>query len=1019
MHWGHWFVSEGLLPHGFCYQWRPALILLHAISDALIALAYFSIPVALIHLVRRKRNIPFDWMFVCFGIFIAACGSTHLLEVLTLWVPAYWLAGVVKAVTAAASLSTAVLLVRFSPNILSIPSPEEMRAANEELERQTTALRQSEERFRLMAENIQEIFWLVDPQTLGVVYVSPAFEKICGRAVSSLYLDPVSYRTLIHSDDAGRVLDALAELGSTGHLDEEFRIVCPEIKWVHVNGFTAKDATGKVVALVGTVREITLRKTMEIELLESEDRYRDLVEHSHNLICIHDLQGRFLSMNERPARILGYSRDELLHTPMKNFIPPEAQPLFEQYLTKIQKDGVATGLLCVMTKSGERRIWEYRNTLRTKGVATPVVRGIAHDVTDQKRTEKALRTSEEKFAKAFRSSPNVMCISSLTEGRFIEVNGAFERHSGFTREEVIGHTAIELGLWVQCNWGGEVIDRGKLIERIRKEGRVENVEVQFRTKSGQVILTLLSVEAIELGGEQCLLTVGQDITAQKAAEEALRHSEANYRSLFLRAPCGIYRVAPDGRFMDVNDALVEMLGYESAGELLSKNLESDIYEHSTERCRLLETMKGQDTLKGVEVRWRRKDRSPLLVRASTRVVRNESEQVVCFETTVEDITLEEQFRQVQKMEALALLTGGIAHDFNNILAAVFGFGELVWRTLEQSDPRKAQVQSIIDAAYQGRSLTGALLALSNDEALPVYPLNVDAEIRQTRDTVGRLIGEHIDVRVQLGCGSQKVLGERGAFFRIILNLAVNARDAMPKGGRLTIKTQAADVRANDARYRGLPFGSYVVLSVTDTGCGMDKALQERIFEPFFTTKATKRGSGLGLNAVRSIVDQCSGHIRVWSEVGKGTTFTIYFPVVEKSHSILETVAEACQQDAEGGLIMIVEDDHRVREVLRCQLEDCGYQVLAEATPAAAISDCESLGPTLKLLITDVVMPDLNGPDLAQRLRERWPGLKVLFTTGNAPAEILPADALGEGSELLRKPWTVQELGSTIRHLLAS
>ncbi len=409
----------------------------------------------------------------------------------------------------------------------------------------------------------------------------------------------------------------------------------------------------------------------------------------------------------------------------------------------------------------------------------------------------------------------------------------------------------------------------------------------------------------------------------------------------------------------------------------------------------------------------------LLVRASTRAVRNESGQVVCFETTVEDITFEEQFRQVQKMEALALMSGGIAHDFNNILTAILGFGELVSRALGPTDPRKAQVQSIVDAALQGRSLTGTLLALSNNEALPVYPLNVDAEIRQARDTVCRLIGEHIDVRPHLDCKSQKVVGERGALLRIILNLAANARDAMPKGGQLTIDTFAADVRADDARHKGVPCGSYVVLSVTDTGCGMDKPLQERIFEPFFTTKTTSRGTGLGLYAVRTIVDQCSGHIQVRSEVGRGTTFTIYFPVVEMSHTILETIPEAYRQDAEGELIMIVEDDHRVREVLRCQLEDYGYRVLSEATPSAAISDSEGLGPELKLLITDVVMPELNGPDLAQRLKKGRPNLKVLFTTGNAPAEILPANALGEGSELLRKPWTVQELGSTIRHLLTS
>src|SRR6202790_411354 len=1263
----HWATSEGLMPRGFCYQWKPALIWLHAVSDFLIAVSYFSIPLALVRLARRKHNLPFDWMFVCFGIFIAACGITHLLEVATLWITAYWLSGGVKAITAAASLSTGALLVRFSPKILSIPSPEELRVANEELRkysqnlleqgvlidlsqdaiivrhfggeigswnrgaevlygwkkdevigrsthellqtefpmplneieqevqaagfwtgevrhrrrdgRQVIAssrwvlcedsngacarimetntditdqrqaeekLKRSEVRFRQMAENIKEIFWLLDPQTLEVVYVSPAFEDLCERPVSALYSDPTLYRTLIHPQDAARVRDVLAKLESTNRLDEEFRIICPSgaTKWVHVHGFAAKDAAGEVVALVGTARDITSHRKMEAALRESEDRYRDLVEHSQDLICTHDLQGQLLSINERPARILGYSPAEILDTPMKEFLPPEAQPPFDEYLVKIRKDGFATGLLCVLSKSGERRIWEYRNTLRTEGVRTPIVRGIAHDVTDQKRAEKALRSSEEKFskafmsspidiaistlaegrfvdvneaferqmefsrdevightslelgmwvdpglrfqivgelqrgtrvknyevqfrtksgdirtkrysaelieisgeqcllgvgedvteirsaekklqlseekfAKAFRSSPNVMCISSLAEGRIIEVNAAFERHSGFAREDAIGHTAMELGLWVQVNWNGDPMDREKLIERILKCGRAQNLEVQFRRKSGRPMLMMLSLEVIELRREQCLLTVGQDITAQKGAEHALRQSEANYRSLFQSAPCGIFRAAPDGTFLDVNDALVEMLGYESAGELLSKNLENDIYEHSTERSHILETMLRHHTLKGVKIRWRRKDGSPLLVRASTRALRGESREVVRFETTVEDITLEEQFRQVQKMESLALLTGGIAHDFNNILAGVLGFGELLLRTLGQTDPRKAQVQSIVDAAFQGRSLTGQLLALIYDDALRVYPLNIDAEIRQTHDTVRRLIGEHIDVRTNLNCSSQKVLGERGALLRIILNLAVNARDAMPKGGRLRIRTLAAEVRADDTRHQGIPGGSYVVLSVSDTGCGMDKALQQRIFEPFLTTKAASMGTGLGLYAVRSIVRQCTGHIRIRSEVGCGSTFTIYFPIVEMSHPTLETVPEAHRRDTDGELIMIVEDDDRVREVLRLQLEDYGYRVLSEATPAAAISDSEALGQELKLLITDVVMPELNGPDLAQRLGQGRPNLKVLFTTGNAPAQILSAGALREGFELLRKPWTAQELGSTIWHLLAS
>ena len=513
------FSSHDLLPHGFCYQWKPALIWLHAMSDILIALAYFLIPLALIYFVRRRLDLPFSWMFVCFGVFIAACGATHVMEVWTLWVPAYWLAGGVKVITAIASVPTALFLVNLMPKLLSLPSPHEMTAANEELSRRAAALSKTEERFRQMADNIQEIFWILDPQTKEVSYVSPAFEQICELPLDSLYSNPTSYRELIHHQDRPRVLAELEKLESTNRFDEEFRIVCPSgaVKWIRAIGFTAKDPAGTVTTLVGTAQEITARKELEVVTRESEDRYRDLVEHSTDLICTHDLEGRLLSVNELPAKLLGYSREELLNKPMRDFLLPDARAQFDQSLLDIQKHGFVKGLMVVLTKTGERRIWEYHNTLRTDGVTAPVVRGIAHDITDQRRVEKALRLSEEKFSKAFRCSPTILWISTLQEGRVLEVNEAFERHSGYTRDEIVGHTKLELGLWFDLR------ERETLTDIVRRQGNARDQEVRLRTKSGQVVVILLSVESVELHGQQCLLTVGQDITERKRAEEELQH----------------------------------------------------------------------------------------------------------------------------------------------------------------------------------------------------------------------------------------------------------------------------------------------------------------------------------------------------------------------------------------------------------------------------------------------------------------------------------------------------------------
>ena len=517
----HWLSSNGLMPHGFCYQWKPALIWLHAGSDTLIALAYFSIPVALIHLVRKKRDIPFSWMFVCFGVFIAACGATHLMEVWTLWVPSYWFSGGIKVITAVASIPTAISLVRLVPQALNLPNPEAMRAANEELLRQDVSLKKSEERFRQMAGNIQEIFWTMNPETKETTYVSPAFEQICELPVDALYSNPTSYRELIHPEDRQRVLTALEKLENSNRFEEEFRIVCPSgaTKWLRAIGFNARDSGGVIQTIVGTVQEITARKEMEVVLRESEDRYRDLVEHSSDLICTHDLEGRLLSVNELPVKLLGYTREELLNKPMREFLLPEARAQFDQALLNIKKEGFVKGTMVVLTKTGERRIWEYHNTLRTDGVSAPIVRGVAHDVTDQRRIEKALRLSEEKFSKAFLASPYAIVISTIKEGRLIEVNDSFLRIMEFSREESIGHTSFDLGIWTGPS------DRDEILVELANTGRVKSRQVAFLTKSGKQLEVNYSAEAIELGGHRCLLSVCEDITDRKRADERLREYE--------------------------------------------------------------------------------------------------------------------------------------------------------------------------------------------------------------------------------------------------------------------------------------------------------------------------------------------------------------------------------------------------------------------------------------------------------------------------------------------------------------
>lgn len=641
------FSSRDLLPHGLGYQWKPALIRLLAISDSLIALAYFLILVALIYFVRKRRDFPFRWMFVCFAVFIAARGATHVLEVWTLWVPSYWLLGGVKVITAIASVPTAIFVFRLLPKVFSLPGPQEMRAANEELHRHAAALKKTEERFRQMADNIQEIFWILDPQTKEVSYASPAFEQICELPLDSLYANPTSYRELIHPQDRPRVLAELDKLEARNRLDEEFRIVCPSgtVKWIRAIGFTAKDSAGNVTTLVGTAQEITARKEMEIVLRESEDRYRDLVEHSTDLICTHNLEGRLLSVNELPVRLLGYSREELLNMPMRDFLLPEARAQFDQSLLDIQKDGFVKGLMVVLTKTGERRVWEYHNTLRTDGVTAPVVRGIAHDITDQRRAEKAMRLSEEKFAKAFQSSPVEILITTLDEGRLLDVNESFERNSGFTRDEAMGRTTIDLGQWAKPE------ERAAIVEQIKKNGRVRSLAMQSRTKSGETRTKLYSAEPIVIGGKQCLLVVCEDITLRKKMEEELRLSEEKFSKAFRCSPTIVsISTLQEGRFLEANEAFERHSGYVRDEIIGHTALELGLWIDLREREILVDTVRRHGNARNQEVRFRTKSGQVVVILLSVELMELDGQQ--CLLTVGQEITArkraEERLQEYEK-----------------------------------------------------------------------------------------------------------------------------------------------------------------------------------------------------------------------------------------------------------------------------------------------------------------------------------------------------------------------------------
>ena len=511
--------------------------------------------------------------------------------------------------------------------------------------------------------------------------------------------------------------------------------------------------------------------------------------------------------------------------------------------------------------------------------------------------------------------------------------------------------------------------------------------------------------------------------ALRAVQEGLRRSEINFRSLVTDSPYGICRCDSAGQLLDANPALLAMLGYSSAKELLGKHL-GGLYADTQQWFELADHLRSAASFNGLTAEWLRKDGTATVVRVSGRTVSN-GDKGRTFELFAEDVTerraLEQQLRQSQKMEAIGRLAGGIAHDFNNLLMVISGYSEFLLDRLGPEPALRAPAQEIASAAVRATSLTRQLLAFSRKQMLAPKILDLNGVVTENLKMLTRVIGEDIDLVMVPAAGLGAVRADAGQVEQIIMNLAVNARDAMPSGGKLTIETCNVSLDDDYARFHApLNPGNYVMLAISDTGEGMDSETQSRIFEPFFTTKGPK-GTGLGLSTVYGIVKQSGGYIWVYSEPGKGTTFKTYLPrVAEAAESPAQVAAPAESASAEGAeTILLVEDEANLRYLARQFLEKQGYRVIEAADGAAAMQIAVAFEGVIHLLLTDVIMPGMNGRELAQRILEIRPNVRVLYMSGYTENVIGRNGMLDTGVRLLQKPFTLRDLKSKVREVLNS
>ena len=556
----------------------------------------------------------------------------------------------------------------------------------------------------------------------------------------------------------------------------------------------------------------------------------------------------------------------------------------------------------------------------------------------------------------------------------------------------------------------------KATEGARYSGTGTTLEYRFRHKDGTwlVLESTSSVIRNAKGDPEKLVIVNRNITERKRAE-------ADFRSLVEGAPYGIYRASVTGRFLQVNPALRKMLGYEQEQELLSRDLAKDIFRHNGEYERLIELLNKAKEVKDIEMEWNTKDATPITVRCSGHSINDENGSPVYFEVFAEDVTekrvLERQLRMAQKMEAVGRLSGGIAHDFNNLLGVIIGYSRVLKRALGASNGLCEHAVEIEKAGERAASLTKQLLAFSRQQVLTPAILNLNALVSDMERMLPRLLGEDIAVSLELDPDLGNVKVDQSQIEQIIMNLAVNARDAMPAGGKLTIRTANFDIDQTYTRnHPGSKCGSYVLLAVADTGTGMDPETLTHMFEPFFTTKERGKGTGLGLATVYGIVKQSNGYISVDSERGKGARFEIYLPR-HAGQPAVEQKPDSEERLRGSECILLVEDAEPLRNLAKTYLETSGFRVLSAGSGEEALQVTAGFGGIFDLLLTDVVMPGMNGRVLAEQLLPRQPGMKVLYMSGYTDSFIAGHGVLEAGTHLLHKPFTDDVLIRKVRQVL--
>lgn len=791
------------------------------------------------------------------------------------------------------------------------------------------------------------------------------------------------------------------------------------------------------------------------KLIPKSDAYKNFFSHSRDMFCIAGFDGYFKELNLAWEKTLGFTKKELLEKPFLDFIhPDDRQKTADQAKLQAQGQDAVHFENRYLCKDGSYRwlLWE----------ATPIpgeqlIIAAARDITERKAAEIVL----ERLKCSLDKTSDSIFIFRANDLRFVYVNGGARRQVGYSETELLAMTPVDLKPGFTPEKCRELLQ--PLFEGTQSALSFETVH---RHKDGHDIPIEISVQiAWQPDGERCLVAIARDITDRRRMDaelETLRKSleqgEERFRKIVEFSPTAKIVVDPEGKIVLLN-AQAEKLFLYARQDLIGKPIEvliparyreghsghvGGFSAHPQARAmgagrdlfglrkdgkevpieiglNPIETSTGRFVLAAiVDLTDRKALEHGLESQVAARTLELEKASEELQREANEKEGLRAQLLQSQKMEAVGRLAGGVAHDFNNILTAISGYSQFLLASLAPDDNRRDDVAEIVKAGERAAGLTRQLLAFSRQQVLQLKIIDCNALVANLEKMLRRIIGEDVELSATLAPESVCIKADPGQVEQVILNLVINAKDAMPKGGKITIETSRVEVGADFARtHLQVKAGSYMMFAISDTGTGMDSHTREHLFEPFFTTKEQGKGTGLGLATVYGIVKQSGGGVYVYSELGHGSIFKVYFPRVEEATHLAQDRLLPAQPCVGSETILLVEDDEAVRKFILRALLERGYVVLPARGPAEAVGLCEQHKNPIHLILSDVIMPQMHGPELVKRLIPLHPEAKVLYMSGYTDTTVAHRDLVGSGTPFLQKPISLDVLASTVRKVLDS